>query len=164
VDPLEQLIRDLIRLGVGMEVKGGQPVLTLPGREPARSNAERASRAGLELLRGDRGRVLKLWPELAAGTVGPPPDGPARCRECRAWVFGVTPARADRLTDDRAEYLGWAFCESLCCPYRTDGGAGRHQQRHLPPHWKRTWRERHEGQVRRRAVALGSDLPPPLPE
>lgn len=172
-DPLRQLVRDLIRLGVGMAVEGGQPTLTLPEGEPRRTTAERAVRAGLELIRGDRGRAVRMWPEVAAeeGTpvALPRADEPARCRECRATVVGVVPARDDVLVDPNAEYLGWAFCESLSCPCRTDEWAGRYQYRHVAnPETRAGLRAARRGKLaiqrRTRALALGEEPGEPIPD
>lgn len=102
MEPLPQLVRDLIRLGVGMEVKCGAAAFTLPKDEPRRSKAERAVRASLPLVRDHRAEFLDLWTELA------PCRQPERCRECRASIYRVP------------KDWSWAFCESRYCPYRTD--------------------------------------------
>lgn len=160
---LTQLVRDLMGLGVGMEVKDGAASFTLPKDEPRRSRAEKAVRGSLPAIQDRRDEFLAAW-QAEAG--GPGRAETVRCPECTGLVTGVEPARQDRLHDPRAEYLGWAFCESLYCPYRTDERAGRYQQRHHPPGVRRDWREKLEKQrrVRRMAGNPGPADPPPIPQ
>lgn len=99
-DELRALIRSLIALGVGLEVlPSGQPNLLTP------PIAEAMVRSNLDVIRGQREAVVRLWRELAVE--GPPPK---RCRECAATVYRPGEARGS----------AWAFCEFRFCPFRMD--------------------------------------------
>jgi hypothetical protein len=145
--PLEQLVRDLMRLGVGVEVRGGDASFTLPEKEPQRSSAESAVRRSLPLVRDHRDDFVRVWSEIAGGEMDP-----VRCAECRGWVFW-TPRGT----------LAWAYCEYLWCPGRTDERAAEFQQRHYPPHVRRTWRARMLDQFRIKRRATGEDTGPEMP-
>lgn len=145
--PLEQLVRDLQRIGVGMEVRGGEAAFTLPKTEPQRSSAESAVRRSLPLVRDHRDEFVATWMREA----GSEPD-PVRCAECRSWVFRKP-----------GGVLAWAYCEYLWCPGRTDARASEFQQRHFPPHVRRTWRDRMLAQFRVKRRSTGEDSGPELP-
>jgi len=110
--PLPQLVRDLMALGVGMEVRDGGAAFTLPKDEPDRSRAEKAVRSSLPLVRDHRAEFLAVWTEVAVLEGGEP----RRCGACRGWVFKVP------------QEVTWAFCESLYCPFRSDQRARTFQR------------------------------------
>lgn len=142
-DSLRALIRDLIAMRVGMEVKAGQPTLAVP------PTAEAMVRNNLDAIRANRDEITRLWAELAAESS----LLVLTCKECKALVLDPSEGAVSR----------WAFCESTYCPYRLDDTARRAQQRWLKPA-EQTWRERLEQQRRTRAIALGEDEPEPIPE
>lgn len=139
------LIRELVRLGVGMEVKNGRPALTLPEGRAARRKARAAAESHLEAIRADAAGVVALWPEVAAEVAAEPLV--LVCKECKSLV----------LDPEQGSVSRWTFCEYPSCPYRTDDAArafknSEYQQRRLA-----------EG---RRAKALADDptLSDPIPE
>jgi hypothetical protein len=109
---LTQLVRDLMGLGVGMEVRQDAASFVLPADEPARSRAEKAVKGALPLIRDHRADFLRVWGEVAIVEGGEP----RRCGACRGWVFTVP------------KEVTWAFCESLYCPFRTDARAREFQR------------------------------------
>jgi hypothetical protein len=151
VSSTRDLIRELVRLGVGMEVKGGRPALTLPEGWAARRKARAAAEGRLEDIRANAAEVVALWPEVAAEVAGEP--AVQVCGECRALVF----------SEEQGRSLWLTCCEYLFCPYRRDRQARRFQ--YPPPEdGKPTWQERLE--VSRRAKELADDPTrcDPIPE
>lgn len=63
-------------------------------------------RSNLGAIRAGRDEIVRLWAEAALEVQ------PKRCRECKALVY--RPGEGD---------AGWAFCEFLYCPFRTDRAA-----------------------------------------
>lgn len=108
-DALRRLVRDLIDMGVGLETKGGLPDLTVP------PHAEAMVRNNGPAIRAALDRLPALWAEESVKKPTPPRRW-SECGECRAAVAVPRAWRAK-------EGIGWAFCESLFCPYRTDGRA-----------------------------------------
>lgn len=112
-ETLKQVIRRLVRAGVEVRVTpGGRYDLLIRsrgkgwGRKDEKAEAARAVlEAFLPLLRENYDAAVRLWPEVAAG-----PRLPEACERCLAAVY---------LPDEAKEHP-WAFCDSLCCPYRTD--------------------------------------------
>lgn len=158
---LRQFVRDLIRLGVELRVRDGHPVLHIPDALPlpAADRARRAATAGLDLLSANRDDVAAVWRDVATAGSEPVP-----CTGCGAMVWGVPLARQDVKVDPHAEYIGWAFCESLYCPFRTDERAAVFQQRHRRPGEERDWVERLAAQFQARHRAENPDAADPVPD
>jgi len=106
---LRRLVRDLIDMGVGLEVTGGVPDLTVP------ESAEAMVLSNGPAIRAAIDRLPALWAEAAVEKAVTAQRW-SECGECKA---AVAVPKAWRAKGD----IGWAFCESLFCPYRTDAKA-----------------------------------------
>jgi hypothetical protein len=82
-DPLPALVADLIRLGVSMVVKGGQPHLHY---DEADWQAKEAAKKAAPELAANRDRAVELFQRSLTAA----PALPVQCQECRGWVWSLS--------------------------------------------------------------------------